>query len=236
MSCIDYVIVRFIFFAWVLLELFCLCFIWVWCPKIMSFISINSTRPWPWMSPENESPYCYQLVFLLLYIYLESLLWFHLCFLFLCLWWPPKGGSVRHGILLRLLEPWVNYLPRMLKYQVIVLARSLLLSLISTISTLIRTCCPPLNFVGKTTPTKPSHHLQPTPKPMLTPTSVTPWRWSREVREPNRDWSSGVATSDTENGQKLRKLEATYPYTEAHSWKCTNASENWVSEGGDGCL
>ena len=89
------------------------------------------------MSPKNESPYRYQLVFLLLFIYFQSLLYFHPCFLFLCLWWhpkggrvwPPKGGPMQHGILLRLLEPWVNYLPRMSKYQVIVLARSLPLSL-----------------------------------------------------------------------------------------------------------
>ena len=69
---------------------------------------------------------------------------------------------MRHGILLRLLEPWVNYLPRMLKYQVIVLARSLPLSLISTTTiqhSLIGIRCPPLNFIGN--PQNGSLHSQP---------------------------------------------------------------------------
>ena len=110
------------------------------------------------MSPKNEFSYRYQLVFLLLFIYFQSLLYFHSCFLFLCLWWrrkcgrvwPPKGGPMQHGILPRLLEPWVNYLPRMSKYQVIVLARSLRLSLISTTTiqhSLIGIRCSLLNFV-----------------------------------------------------------------------------------------
>ena len=122
------------------------------------------------MLPKHESLYRYQLVFLLLFIYFQSLLYFHPCFLFLYLWWrlkggrvwPPKGGPIQRGILLRLLEPWVNYLPRMSKYQVIVLARSLPLSLFSTTTiqhSLIGIRCPPLNFVGN--PQNGSLHPQP---------------------------------------------------------------------------
>lgn len=47
---------------------------------------------------------------------------------------------------------------------------------------------------------------------------------------------AGVAPSETENGQKRRKLEAAYPYAEACSWKCANTFENCASEVEGSCL